>query len=329
VRVGLLGDVMLGRAVGGLVADGVPPEDLWGADVRVLCSSLDCVVVNLECALSSVGRATDLIPEKPFFFRGPPSAVRALSAIGVRAASLANNHVLDFGEVAARDTVDVLARSGIAAVGAGADRSHARRGVVVTAGDGVLGVIAVTDHPSEYEAGERSWGTAYAPLGTGAPGWLLDAVADLRSRSDAVVAFPHWGFNMTSEPEPWQLEVADELRRAGADLVAGHSSHAFHGAAWGALGPVLPDLGGALDDYLVDPVLNNDLGLLAIWHPGGEPPLELVGLRIDHGRTRLAVGEDASWIAERLLEASSALGARVVCNRTATGGVSATVAGPR
>ena len=85
--------------------------------------------------------------------------------------------------------------------------------------------------------------------------------------------------------------AAAALQEAGADLVAGHSAHVFHGVGWGARGPLLFDLGDALDDYRVDPRLRNDLGVMAIWRPGDpERELELVGLALDYCHTRLADG---------------------------------------
>lgn len=307
-RVGLLGDVMLGRLVGEAVASGTPPGELWSPALRTLCRSLDLVVVNLECCLSARGEPTTAIPDKPFFFRGPPQAVGALEAIGTGVASLANNHALDFGADAAADTVASLASARIAAIGAGPDRASARRPAVLRAGSASIGVVAVTDHPREYAAGDPGWGTAYAPLRDGVPRWLLDEVAALGARCDAVVVFPHWGPNMATEPASWQRAAAVQLQDAGADLVAGHSAHVFHGVAAGPRGPIAFDLGGALDDYRVDRSLRNDLGLLAIWRPAdADAPLELVGLRIERCRTRLADGEDAAWIARRLRRTSAAL----------------------
>jgi hypothetical protein len=117
---------------------------------------------------------------------------------------------------------------------------------------------------------------------------------------------------MTTEPESWQRRAAGELQEAGADLVAGHSAHVFHGAGWGRRGPLLYDLGDALDDYAVDAGLRNDLGVLAIWRPGDpEAELELTGLALEYCRTRLAAGEDADWIDHRLAQACEPLGTRV------------------
>jgi poly-gamma-glutamate synthesis protein (capsule biosynthesis protein) len=63
--------------------------------------------------------------------------------------------------------------------------------------------------------------------------------------------------------------------------------------------PVCYDLGDLLDDYAVDPGLRNDLGILALFTPGQR--LELVPLRLEYTRTRLATGDDHARIVERLL----------------------------
>jgi poly-gamma-glutamate synthesis protein (capsule biosynthesis protein) len=173
-------------------------------------------------------------------------------------------------------------------------------------------VIAATDHPSEYAATANRFGTAYAPFRKGVPAWLLEAVAAARSQCDLVIVFPHWGHNMMSRPGRWQRAEARRLCNAGADLVAGHSAHVFHGIGWVDDRPVLYDLGGALDDYITDPVLRNDRGILAIWTPAaGADQLELVGLQLEFCRTRLAEDEEADWIARRLEQACGEQGTRV------------------
>jgi poly-gamma-glutamate synthesis protein (capsule biosynthesis protein) len=284
---------------------------VWSEDLRSLCDSLDLVVCNLECCLSDRGRPTTRIRGKPFFFRGPPRGVESLEAIGVRAVSVANNHALDFEEAALADTVSHLDAAGITHAGAGPDRERARRPAIVDAGGLRLGLVCVSDHPREYAATPDAWGIAHADLRDGAPGWLLDCVGELAAGCDAVLAFPHWGPNMNDSALVWQRRVASELQAAGADLVAGHSAHVFHGVGWGEPGPVLTDLGDALDDYRIDPVLRNDLGVLAIWTPGaGDEQLELVGLKLDFCRTGLAAGRDADWIATRLARACARLGTR-------------------
>jgi poly-gamma-glutamate synthesis protein (capsule biosynthesis protein) len=111
---------------------------------------------------------------------------------------------------------------------------------------------------------------------------------------------------MTSAPLPYVRRAAGALVDAGATLVAGHSAHVFHGVA----GRVLYDLGDFLDDYAVDPVLRNDLGLLFLvtLDEHGPSAIEAVPLALDFCHTRLAVGDDAAWVRRRFLRACAELG---------------------
>jgi poly-gamma-glutamate capsule biosynthesis protein CapA/YwtB (metallophosphatase superfamily) len=309
-KVGLLGDVMLGRGVARRLG-AVAPERLWSEEVAALSADCDAVICNLECCISERASPMESIPGKRFFFRAPRAAVKALAAAGVRGVSLANNHALDHGAEGLADTLAELSAAGIAAAGAGPDTERARRGTVVAAGDFRIGLLAVTDHPVQYAATQSSPGVALANLTSGLPDWIPAELTRLRADADAVVAFPHWGPNMTTKPTRWQRRRARELVDAGADLVAGHSAHVFHGIERIEGHFVLYDLGGALDDYAVDGRLRNDLGILTLWRPRSHPQLELIALRLGFCETAVARGPDADWIASRLAQACAALGTRV------------------
>lgn len=308
VTLGLAGDTMLGRGVGQVIADR-GAGTLWSDRLRAVAGRADLVLVNLECCVSARGRPNEL-PGKPFYFRAPPTAVDELRALGVRCVTLANNHALDYGPVALRDTLDHLAAAGVTAVGAGNDLAQARAPAVFNV-DGVrIGVLGVADHPPEYQAGavegDQSAGIAYARLRSGVPGWLTRAITELRARTDVVLVTPHWGPNMTTEPLHYIQASADALLAAGATVVAGHSAHVLHGVR----GPVLFDLGDLVDDYAIDPVRRNDLG--AFWlltlDAAGPIRLEVVPLRLGYASTDLATGADAAWVRDRFRQACADLG---------------------
>jgi poly-gamma-glutamate capsule biosynthesis protein CapA/YwtB (metallophosphatase superfamily) len=311
LTIGLLGDVMLGRRVAARIGQR-SPEEVWSADLRELCRSCDLVICNLECCISERGGPTRRIPGKQFFFRAPPIAVRSLETIGVSAAGLANNHALDFEEPALLETQELLGEAGIEVAGTGADKEAARRGVILHTGGARVGMLAVSDHPAEYAAGAAAPGIAYADLTGALPSWLTAELGRLGAECDLVIAFPHWGPNMNPDTARWQVKAAGAMLASGASLVAGHSAHVFHGVGWLSEGPALFDLGDSLDDYARDPTLRNDLGVLALWRPGGVgDTIELVGLCLDYCRTGLAHGSDADWIAARLINASRSVGSSV------------------
>lgn len=302
VTLALAGDTMLGRGVAERMVARPRLDTLFSPEVREALGGADLVVLNLECCVSARGeRWPD--PEKPFFFRAPPIAAELLAEMGVDCVSLANNHALDFGYDALADTRTLLQREGIRVVGAGADRREARRYTVLQARGISLAVIAVTDHPDSWEAGEIRPGVAWADLASGVPEWLRAEIGSAAYEADAVLVTPHWGPNMTERPPDYVQAAARELVNAGATLVAGHSAHVFHAVAE----RVIYDMGEFIDDYAIYPDLRNDLGLLFLVTLDPTPVrLEALPLVIEYCRTGLADGADWEWIRNRFTGACAA-----------------------
>jgi poly-gamma-glutamate synthesis protein (capsule biosynthesis protein) len=306
ITLGLAGDTMLGRGVANHLADH-PPASLFSPEVVEAAHEADLFVLNLECCISERGTPWP-DPAKPFFFRAPPAAVEALSLLGVRCVTLANNHALDFGADALVDTIEHVGSAGIEVIGAGADVAGARRPAVLEANGFRLGVIGLTDHPAEYAASADRPGVAFANLRSGLPSWVAQAIGSVQA--DAVLLTPHWGPNMASTPVRHVRATAEAMLGAGATLIAGHSAHVYQGVG----GRILFDLGDFVDDYAVDPVLRNDLGLLWLitLDEAGPLRLEAVPLALDYCHTRLADDGERAWISRRFSEACAEFGTTVV-----------------
>lgn len=307
MKLALAGDTMLGRLVAELLRT-CPSRSLVADEVVEVAREADLFVLNLECCISERGEPWP-DPDKRFFFRAPPAAVHTLTRLGVDCVTLANNHALDFGEQALLDTFKHLADAGIAWVGAGPDLTSARAPACLTTGSFRLGVVGVSDHHAAFEATSTRAGIAFADLeGAGVPDWLLTSISDLSARTDAVLVTPHWGPNRATSPVPHVLDAAPRLLSAGATLVAGHSAHVFHGIR----DRVLYDLGDFLDDYRAHPLRRNDLSLLFLITLDPHPRrLEAIPLKLERGHTRLATGEDTTWIRRRLRKACAAFGTEV------------------
>jgi poly-gamma-glutamate synthesis protein (capsule biosynthesis protein) len=303
--VALAGDTMLGRGVAERFAQGTR---LLAAPVQRIVDQADLFLANLECCVSDRG-ARIRQPGKPFFFRAPPAAADWLAEIGVRCVTLANNHTLDFGAEALIDTLAHLRAAGVAAVGAGRDDEAARLPVMLEAGGLRVRVVAVSDHPASYAARPDRPGIAFADLaGTDAPSWLCAACAP-GADVDVTIALPHWGPNMHASPVPHVRRAAAALEAAGATLVAGHSAHVPQGPR----GRTLFDLGDFVDDYAVDPVLRNDLGLLWLVTLDRDGPrrVEAVALRLQFAHTRLADPEETRLLRSLMERRCHAVGSAV------------------
>jgi poly-gamma-glutamate capsule biosynthesis protein CapA/YwtB (metallophosphatase superfamily) len=306
MKLALAGDTMLGRSVAEALAER-EPSTLAAPEVVALVREADLFVLNLECCISEHGTPWPN-PAKAFFFRAPPRATELLAELGVTCVTLANNHALDFGEEALLDTLSHLTAAGIAWVGAGADVEEARAPAVLAAGDLRLGVVGFSDHPADFAAGSGAPGIAWADLRReGVPPWLSETIGSVDT--DVVLVSPHWGPNMRDRPLGYVRDAAVSLLGAGASVIAGHSAHVVQGVE----GRVLYDLGGFLDDYRVDPALRNDLGLLFVIDiDAGRPRrLDATPLKLEYCYTRIAVGDEATWIRRRFRELCAELGTEV------------------
>jgi poly-gamma-glutamate capsule biosynthesis protein CapA/YwtB (metallophosphatase superfamily) len=305
----LAGDTMLGRGVAErLSAD--PTAPLIAPQVADQLATADAFVLNLECCISDRGEPFP-DPAKPFFFRAPPVAASRLAELGVDAVTLANNHALDYGPEALQDTLTHLDAAGIAAAGAGADDKLARTPVSVRFRDVEVRLVAFSDHPAAYAAAPERPGIAFADLHAGLPRWLDAAVRT--PGEEFVLVTPHWGPNMVTRPSERVRRAAEQLRIAGASLIAGHSAHVFQGVTRG----VLFDLGDFLDDYAVNPQLRNDLGLLWLvdLESNTVQRIRALPLFLDYCYTELASPTQADWILDRLRELCTPFGTEVESNQ--------------
>ncbi|SER23127.1 CapA family protein [Natrinema salaciae] len=321
LRIGFTGDVMLGRLVDDRQRDR-PVEAVWGTVLERL-RALDGLVVNLECVLSTRGRKWTRT-HRPFHFRADPDwAVPALERAGVDVCALANNHVLDYGDVALRDTIDALDEAGIAHAGAGETIDEALEPAVRTIGtatdDGDEGlevaIVSFTDNTPEYAADEESPGTARIEIDTDDPetNRLVREALD-RAREadpDLLVASLHWGPNMVTEPPESFRAFGRRLIDDGVDLIHGHSAHVAQGIEVYDGSPVIYDAGDFVDDYRVDAELRNDRSFLfdlAVTPAGRPTELRLHPTEIDGCAVREASPAAAAWSRERMRERSDPFG---------------------
>ncbi|MFB6362413.1 MAG: CapA family protein [Halobacteriales archaeon] len=315
-RLGLAGDVMLGRKVDERQWDR-PADGVWGDGVLDRLERLDGFLINLECCLSRRGtRWTRTY--RPFHFRADPDwAVPALHAANVDACALANNHLLDFGEPALADTIDALDEAGIAHAGAGQDLDRAFDPAVFAVGDLTAAVIAFTDNTPEYAAGEDSPGVARLEFdvdddrSTALVSRAIDRAAE--ADPDLLIASLHWGPNMVAEPASGYQRFARWLIEQGIDVIHGHSAHVFQGIEVLDGVPALYDTGDFVDDYAVDEELRNDRSFLfelEITSQGAPSVLHLLPTEIADCRVRRASPEAARWSRERMRELSEPFGTR-------------------
>lgn len=242
-RIAFLGDTLLGgQAQATLDRHGY--EHATGGLAPVLADA-DLVVANLEGPVTATERpaAKDAADRKRYWYRAHPESLAALSALGVRLVSLANNHVLDHGAEGLADTIAALDGAGIAHCGAGADERAARRPVTLDVPGGRVGFLsALQRYRIELDDARYAGDHRPGPLRLRS-GRIADDLAAVDA--DLRVALVHWGH--TYRPVSGrQRRLAAALLTAGADLVVGHHPHVVQPVELDRGRPVLYSLGNGV-----------------------------------------------------------------------------------
>jgi poly-gamma-glutamate capsule biosynthesis protein CapA/YwtB (metallophosphatase superfamily) len=213
-----VGDIMLtGSAKPLLLAKGydLPFQD---KNLARLIASADVAFANLEYPITFKGVR---YPDKEYTFRGDPESLSAIRKAGFDLLSLANNHIMDYGEKGLRDTIRQCRKNRLAFTGAGADLASASSLSVIKRRGTRYGLLAYSlTFPEEF------WATPGKP-GTAHPDWAQvgQDIRDARPRVDILMVSFHWGEELKSDPKKYQVDFAHHAINSGADVVLGHHPH--------------------------------------------------------------------------------------------------------
>ncbi|WP_212524320.1 CapA family protein [Actibacterium sp. MT2.3-13A] len=328
--------VRLAERVSGPIPRRAPFAYVWGALLADLAArGCDLRIVNLETAITRAGAPWP----KAINYRMSPENAGVLGAADLDACTLANNHVLDWGEAGLVETLEVLERAGIGQAGAGRTAPEAEaplvlevagkgRALVAALGSGTSGV------PRDWQAGDDRPGVALLPDDPDAAAALLRArVAPLRRPGDLLILSVHWGANWGFDVPFRQREMARALiDRAGVDLVFGHSSHHPKGIELYRGKLIVYGAGDLINDYEGiggQEGYRPDLGLayVADLDPatGRLAGLEMLPYRRRAFRLTRAGAEDVDWLAHMLRRDS--LPGDAAINRQPSGSLSVDIGG--
>lgn len=225
-RLGLLGDVMWIR-------------DNWSGflapESRQHLEGYDAVIGNLETVVSPSFPVTEWLPDlvrynSPRRYLESFESSRGGSLFS--ALSTSNNHILDFGDRGAIDTLDTLDSLGIAHSGVRAHSGQSGWREIKVGGLRVGWTAAGygVNHPADLDRSELDIHIVpgLAPESTDAP--RLDRLqadfAQMRAAGvDLIAVSIHWGFEYESYPTPRMMVTAREIVAAGADILVGHHPH--------------------------------------------------------------------------------------------------------
>lgn len=227
-------------------------------DVSPIIKQADYSIVNFEFPIVSLDALAKPIDKCGPNLRGTQESVEAIRYAGFNVCTLANNHILDQGEVCCIDTINLLQSAGIKTVGAGKNLQEASEILYLEKNHETVAIINCCEH--EFTIATESTVGAN-PLN---PIQQFYKIKEARSKANYVLVIVHGGHEEYQLPSPRMKEVYHFFVEAGADAVVNHHQHCFSGYETYKGKPIIYGLGNFLFD---NPSKRNDIwnqGLLTI-----------------------------------------------------------------
>lgn len=197
------GDVVMGRSVNYQMVKYSNP--LWPFEkVKDILSSGDITVANVEAPF--VKDCPTVV--EGMVFCGREDAVKGLVASGVDVATLANNHISDYGVGGIENTVRILRENGIEVAGL----------------EGEILYKTVKDTKFAFLAFNDIYGSI-PPVLKADSETIKRFIKEAQANADVVVVSMHWGAEYQATPDSRQIELAHLVADAGADLIIGNHPH--------------------------------------------------------------------------------------------------------
>jgi len=269
------GDVLIAEAMEQYYdAEGV--TRLVSEELLAEMQNADICMVNNEFQFSTQGTPME---NKQFTFRTDPKYVQVMLDMGVDIVSLANNHSLDFGTEALKDTFATLDDAGILYAGAGDSKERAEALQIIEVNGLKFGFLAATRviPASQWNVEFRRPGlfTTYDDTR------LAECIKAAREECDFLTVYVHWGIEREAYPENYQTSIAKNCFNAGADLVIGAHPHVLQGIEFMDGKPVFYSLG----NYIFAQTIARTALVKVEVQPDGEATYSLIPAYAEDGRT--------------------------------------------
>lgn len=296
-----MGDVLLSRGVAEAIEAVGDPELPFSAMAEEF-ASMDFVFANLECPFAK----KTVLPVRGNIFNVPQPWVAGLKKHRFTVLNLANNHALDQGRQGLYDTIDLLDETGLVGFGAGRTESEAWTPVVVEHHGIRVGFVGAS------YASINDDGSTYLKQVARIEdkGRLQRAIADLKTRSDFVVATMHAGIEYVPISFGPQHLFAKAAVEAGADLVIGAHPHVVQPVVFIDDVPVFYSLGNFIFDQTKKRTDEGAAVLAELVRDGGEvrlDRLEIWPVAIEGGVPRRIDGARAEGVLARMKAPSAVL----------------------
>ena len=208
-------------------------------DILPIIKEADIAITNLESPLIDGGKP---IAKTGPNLKAPVKSIDAVKFAGFDMVTLANNHMMDYGDEGLLSTMQTCDNAGIRHIGAGSNLEEAKKIEYFNVKDNCIAFINCC---------ENEWSTTQGdypgcnPLGEVA---LFYQIQEAKSNSDYIVLIIHGGHETYDYPSIRMKKLYRWFIDLGVDAVVGHHTHCFSGYEIYKGKPVIYSLGNFIFD---------------------------------------------------------------------------------
>ena len=182
--------------------------------LKILKSS-DFNIANLEGPITNKTKGR---PHQPCYLKSPPSQNYIYELFDIF--SLANNHIMDFGQDGLIDTFNFLKKANKKNFGAGLNVKDSLNNAIMEKGSKKATILGFTrwDNAEKNSSGTTSFSKTF-----------LKKIKILKNEGYFVIVYPHWNLEYVNYPAPDNRKFGFDCIDAGADLIIGTHPHVFQG----------------------------------------------------------------------------------------------------
>jgi poly-gamma-glutamate capsule biosynthesis protein CapA/YwtB (metallophosphatase superfamily) len=205
------------------VSDKYSKSVKYSSSLISLFNKGDFRIVNQEAPITANNPKNRILKTGPYLFSKPETATHLLKKLNIDLVTLANNHIMDYGEKGLIDTFEELKNQEIAFIGAGANLNEASTSASFT----ICGIkIAILNFC------ENEWSVADINSPGANPLDIINNVKQIRSLKethDTVIVIIHGGHEFYHLPSPRMVKQYRFYAENGASVVVGHHPHFISG----------------------------------------------------------------------------------------------------
>ena len=215
-------------------------SDFWDSqpfskELEKHINSAKISVGNLEAPLKS----GDAIPKSGPVLSITEETINLLSN-DFDAVSLANNHIMDYGEAGLKKTIERCDEKGVSTFGAGLNLNKALQPVEFQIGETLIGIFGVSEHELMIAAKNKA-GALWARTPA-----ITDLIKQKSKKHDIKILLAHGGLEYVPIPPRSWRDLLHGFADIGLDAIVAHHPHCAQGWEIKGTTPIFYSLGNFL-----------------------------------------------------------------------------------